>query len=213
MSASQDKLPRFLMVSSLAAREPELSWYAESKHCGEEALINHAGNMQWSIFRPTAVYGPGDKELTPLLKFTKFGFLPISGVPGSRFGLIYVDDLVDAIIKWIEATVPTNQIYELDDGTDGGYDPQRIREIARKVWGHPVYIIAVPIMLLRLFAAINLGISRVLGYLPMLTPGKVRELSHHDWVCDLDLIRKDLGWYPQVPLAEGLSKLISVDTH
>jgi nucleoside-diphosphate-sugar epimerase len=212
-AASQSKSPRILMISSLAAREPELSWYSKSKRRGEEVLINNAANMKWSIFRPSAVYGPGDKELAPLLKMTRSGVLPISGNPDSRFGLIYVDDLVNAIITWIETEVPGNEIYELDDGTDGGYDSQLVREIARKVWGHPVYIISVPVLLLRLFAIINLGLSRVLRYLPMLTPGKVRELLHNNWVCDLDLISRDLGWHPRISLAEGLPKLISVDTH
>ena len=57
---------RFLFISSLAARHPELSWYANSKHVAEQQLTAMADAITLGVFRPTAVYGPGDKELKPL---------------------------------------------------------------------------------------------------------------------------------------------------
>jgi nucleoside-diphosphate-sugar epimerase len=38
----------------------------------------------------------------------------------------------------------------------------------------------------------------------MLTPGKLRELMHPDWVCDNTPFSKATGWKPQIPLEEGL---------
>ncbi|PRW55595.1 putative rmlD substrate binding domain protein [Escherichia coli] len=57
---------RFLFISSLAARHPELSWYAKSKYVAEQRLAAMADEITLGVFRPTAVYGPGDKELKPL---------------------------------------------------------------------------------------------------------------------------------------------------
>jgi len=64
----------------------------------------------------------------------------------------------------------------------------------------------VPVSLLRLLAGLNVLLSRLGGYAPMLTPGKVRELRHHDWVCDNVAINRALGWTPRVELAEGLRR-------
>jgi nucleoside-diphosphate-sugar epimerase len=44
----------------------------------------------------------------------------------------------------------------------------------------------------------------MLGRAPMLTPEKLRELRHPDWVCDNTAISADLGWRPATQLAEGL---------
>jgi nucleoside-diphosphate-sugar epimerase len=57
---------RFVLISSLSAREPTLSAYAGSKRAGEIELERAAGAaLDWSILRPPAVYGPGDRELLP----------------------------------------------------------------------------------------------------------------------------------------------------
>ncbi len=58
-------MPRFLLISSLAAREPQLSFYAASKRGGEEVLRSTAQGMPWCVLRPPAVYGPGDREMRP----------------------------------------------------------------------------------------------------------------------------------------------------
>jgi hypothetical protein len=38
----------------------------------------------------------------------------------------------------------------------------------------------------------------------MLTPGKVRELSHPDWICDNAALSREAGWSPRTLLPEGL---------
>jgi acyl carrier protein len=52
---------RFVHVSSLAAREPQLSLYGASK-ARSEALVEAPRRLDWAIVRPPAVYGPGDRR-------------------------------------------------------------------------------------------------------------------------------------------------------
>lgn len=205
----QGKLPRFLHISSLAAREPELSWYAKSKLLAEHLVINHSTNLSWTIFRPTAVYGPGDKELKPLFKATSKGLLPIVGKPNNRFGLIHVDDLVAAIQFWLNAETPCNDIFELDDGTPNGYSFESLANLAQEVWKKPVHCIIIPHALIKNVAALNLWLARIFHYSPMLTPGKVKELQHHNWVCDnTALIHALPGWRPSIDLHESLPFIV-----
>ena len=201
-------MPRFLLVSSLAAREPQLSWYADSKARAERYLIDNAQSMKWTIFRPTAVYGPGDREMAPLFAATRIGLLPLTGVRSARFGLLYVEDFVEAVICWLKSKDPAQGIYELDDGTPGGYDHDTVKQIASRVWGRPVFSVPVSGALIATVAAVNLRLAQTLGYSPMLTPGKVRELQHTNWVCDTRPLTEAFGWQPQTRLPEGLPRAL-----
>lgn len=201
--------PRFLLISSLAARQPGLSWYAQSKYLSERALIENARSLQWAIFRPTAVYGPGDKEMKPLFQAMRRGLFPVIGKVSNRFGLIHVHDLVAAIEAWLAAEQNIQGVFELDDGTPGGYSYQGLIELAQQIWKRPVHCIAIPDPLIRSIASANLWFARLFHYSPMLTPGKVNELQHPDWVCDnTPLIHKLPGWHPSIRLQDVLSEVI-----
>jgi len=203
--AQQTTPPRFLLISSLAARHPELSWYATSKRMAELLVLNRSPEMPGTIFRPTAVYGPGDKEMKPLFKATRRGVLPMVGRRTMRFGLLHVSDLVAAVLCWLSTPLPVHGLYELDDGMPGGYDSESVAAIAQEVWGRPVHCIFLPGSLVSLVATINLWSARLLHYSPMLTPGKVRELQHPDWVCDITPLTRALpDWQPCVHLRDAL---------
>jgi nucleoside-diphosphate-sugar epimerase len=204
-ATDQAAKPRFLLISSLAARQPELSWYAKSKQMAEQTLAEDAGNMQWTAFRPTAVYGPGDKEIKPIFNATRYGFLPVVGKPTNYFSLLHVKDFVSAIQCWLELNTSTNGIFELDDGKPGGYSYQSLATIAQEVWQRPVRCFSIPLTLVRLVANTNLWLSRLLHYAPMLTPGKVRELQHPNWLCDNKPLMHALPcWHPSVNLRDAL---------
>src|SRR5690606_32228931 len=81
--------PRFLLISSLAAREPQLSPYAVSKRQAEEILRRQAGGLAWQALRPPVVYGPGDRATLPLFRqFDRGLVLHPSG--NGRFSMLYV---------------------------------------------------------------------------------------------------------------------------
>lgn len=200
--------PRFLLISSLAARQPELSWYARSKYMAEQTLAEYSGNMQWTVFRPTAVYGPGDKEIKPIFNATRHGFLPVVGKSTNRFSLLHVNDFVAAIQCWLEINTTSNDIFELDDGQPGGYSYQSLAAITQEVWQRPVRCFSIPTTLIRLVANTNLWLSRLLHYAPMLTPGKARELQHPNWLCDIRPLKHALPcWQPLVNLRDALPEI------
>lgn len=205
VSAQQDPPPRFLLISSLAARQPELSWYATSKRMAEQIVADHSDVMSCAVFRPTAVYGPGDKEISPLFRVAQRGVLPMVGRSATRFGLLHVSDLVSAVLCWLSTRVPVHGVYELDDGMPGGYDGCSVAAIAQDVWKRPVRCLFLPASLVSMTANVNLCLARLLHYSPMLTPGKIRELQHPDWVCDITpLIQALPEWQPCVRLRDAL---------
>jgi nucleoside-diphosphate-sugar epimerase len=207
--AQLDPPPKFLFISSLAAREPRLSWYASSKRLAEEKIVQYSGIMPWTIFRPTAVYGPGDRELKPLFRIIRRGILPVIGKPSKKISLLYIDDLVSAILHWVSAPKPVRGTYEIADGTSGGYDFYMVARIAKETWQIPVRIIPLPVVLCYLLAGMNILLANIFRYSPIFTPGKIRELSHPDWNCDIAAIEQVLpGWHPLIRLQEGLNRSV-----
>jgi nucleoside-diphosphate-sugar epimerase len=201
---------RFILISSLAAREPQLSPYAASKRAGEEALSNILPDtaMDCVVLRPPAIYGAGDVELLPLFRLMARGITPMPAQSGARASLLHVDDLAAAVLALLRGDA--RGTYALHDGHEGGYEWDEIAGIVEEVAGRGRgWRIPLPEALLRAVAFANLTAARILDYQPMLTPGKVNELRHADWVCDNQALTQATGWRPKLPLREGLAPLLS----
>lgn len=197
-------VPRFLQISSLAAREPTLSPYAASKRAGEEEALALANELAVTVIRPPAVYGPGDREMLPLFRLMARGYAPVFGRADARFSLLFVTDLADAVVSWARVAAAPTGIFEPDDGTAGGYDWPRVCETVAGLTGRPVRSLRLPAALLALPAGFNALAGRLSSFSPMLTPGKIRELRHPDWVCEPGGITEALDWRPAFDLRAGL---------
>ena len=206
----QHPLPRFLLLSSLAARQPDISPYASSKRQGEMALAAHAGLMPWTALRPPAVYGPGEKEMLPLLRWMERGIAFVLGSGDTRFSMLYVDDLVEAICKWLLEDGWPKKVFELHDGRPGGYAWKDVIDTVGGLNARRVQCLHIPVAGLKAAARLNLIVARVFGYAPMFTPGKLRELRYPDWVCDNAAITQETSWTPRVSLEEGLRRTLKL---
>lgn len=200
---------RLVLISSLAARAPHLSPYAASKRAGERQLAEAArgSDLSCAVLRPPAVYGPGDRELLPLFTLMSRGLAPMPGVAGARASLLHVNDLAQAVVKLLDS--PAQGTYELHDGHEAGYSWEEIATIVESVAARGRgWRLTLPEGILRSVASANLLAARLFGYMPMMTPGKVNELRHPDWVCDNTEISRATGWQPVISLHDGLSSLL-----
>ena len=204
--SQQTRVPRFLLMSSLAAREPSLSSYAMSKFQGEVQLALLAKELEWTVLRPPAVYGPGDRELRPLFAWMGRGIALKLAHDQARFSLLYVDDLADAVVMCLEHSTSTPRVAELHDGYSDGYRWNDVIDTVERVRRRRVARFSISESILNGVAFCNIAVSRLTGRTPMFTPGKVRELRHHDWVCDNATIYDAIGWMPKVSLDEGLRR-------
>ena len=178
------KKPRFILISSMAAREPNLSYYSFSKWKGEQVL--HSSFFNWVIMRPTAVYGPGDKALTPLLKMISMGICLNIFRSFQNLSILHVDDLALDIVEVVQNFEKYQfKTLEIHDGKDNGYKWSEIIKVLRGK--KRLVIVPIPTKLLKSIAIINCCLSAIVGYKPMLTLGKVKELHHPDWRCDNSL--------------------------
>lgn len=201
--------PALLHVSSLAASQPELSDYAASKRAGERVLTEFP-DLLWTVFRPPAIYGPGDVELRGLLNSIRRGIVPVpGGNRNQRLSLLHVDDLARAVLAWLKAPDRfRHHVYSLDDGHPNGYSWPEITAAVctRPLFGRAVYV-PVPAGLLRFAGRVNGQLSRLLRRKPMLTVGKARELTWEIWLCDNSPFSRASGWAPAKCLKDGVASL------
>ena len=191
---------RFLLLSSLAAREPQLSPYAESKRAAEDALADRAG--PWLALRAPAVYGPGDRETLAYFRSAIRGVAPRPWVENARVSLIHVEDLVEALSGALDQTLP-NSVCEIDDGRDGGYGHDDMARAAATALGRTVWSLPIPRSAMQVVGWANEGRQRLGGPLQILTGAKVRELFHPDWTVHDHRLAETIGFRARYDLRAG----------
>lgn len=191
---------RLVHVSSLAAREADLSDYGWSKAEAERHV--QASALDWTMVRPPAIYGPGDAELLELFQMASRGFVLLP--PGGRLSAIHVEDLADLLVLLGARTDKETQgrTYEVDDGTPGGWSHVDFaRAIGRAVGRPSVRTISMPSALVRLGARVD----RLLrGDKARLTPDRAAYFCHQDWVAKTPLHPPADIWRPTIATDEGL---------
>ena len=201
--------PRFILMSSLAAREADLSAYGASKRGGERALASHGGGLRWTVVRPPAVYGPGDRATLDFFRLYARGLALMPGGPAGRLSLIHGEDLAAAVAALLASDVGEGESFEVRDGCAGGYSWADVAAAAGRCFDRPMISLSPPRAAMVALAAINQAGQRLVGAAPRLTPDKVRELYHRDWVACENPIAERTAWTPRMTIDEGFAQTIA----
>jgi nucleoside-diphosphate-sugar epimerase len=201
-AAESAGVKRFINVSSMAARNPELSAYAASKRAAEDFLDAQKTKMEILTLRPSAIYGPGDKATLPLLSALQKTVAAIPGQSKSRFSLVHVEDFASVVAEAAMAT--QTGVIEVDD-MSGGHDWHELATLNRKINGNPRHVVFLPRSLVTGVAIASEIGAKFTGQTGMVNRGKVNELYHGDWVA------RGSGWPRDNPirLAEGLTETVT----
>ncbi|HEU0197879.1 MAG TPA: SDR family NAD(P)-dependent oxidoreductase [Nevskiaceae bacterium] len=173
---------RLVHISSLAARQPQLSDYAASKRAGEQVVMQGLG-PRVLVLRPPAVYGPGDRETLVFFKLAARRWAPLlSADTHARAALIHVADLCSLIRCLVEhEPAPRAQAWEVADDCPQGYSWRQIMQAAARAVGNAdLHLFALPHAALRSMATCG-DVARLLGNANLLTTQKLRELCFPDW--------------------------------
>ncbi len=207
VDAVRDAAPQahWIQISSLAARRPDVSWYAASKRAGEEVVSTGIGD--YSILRPPAVYGPDDPALAAFWRLLGRGWLIRLGPATARFSLLHCADLAEAVVR-LHQHGATGRIATLSGPQpETGWCWADVAATAAEVRGGPVRTLPIP---KRLLTSMGTGAGlwgRIMRRDLVLGPGKARELLYPDWVCDNLEIESALGWRPATRLRQALDNL------
>ena len=206
--AAKNAGAKFIHISSLSARKPDVSPYAASKAESETAVASVFGDNGWRALRLPAIYGPHDQATLPYFKLVKSGFaLEPATTPPARASLLFVDDAAAAIAA--SANTPGGTVYDVgDDAEPDGREWRAIGQILGEVMGSQTRFIRVPRGLVATFHAISRASDKALGRIPSVREGQINEFFHPDWVARDNLLSTACDWRPATSLKEGFEKTV-----
>jgi nucleoside-diphosphate-sugar epimerase len=219
-AAAAGGVGRFVLISSQAASGPAnarispvtegmipgpIDAYGRSKLEAERVVAARelVGTLPFTILRPAAVYGPGDRDFREMFRLARRG---VALHPGNRdrwISIIHVTDLVDGIIRAGTGSTARNRAYFLanDEPVQWG----QLFRMAAAVAGRALALdVNIPQRLVDVAAHVGNLHGRISGRATLLTTEKVRLSKPSFWICSSALARRELGFAPAIGLEEGL---------
>ena len=180
-------------------------YYQQTKYEGEEVVRDVCpGRIEYTILRPTAIYGPGDPaRFLMIYKRAKKGRFPIFGRSTTYYHPVYIDNLVDAFLLAMEPGAGAGEAYIIADE-----EYFSIEELVKRVGGAIGVEVATPrfpIWPLIVAGHVCEKVCKPFGIVPPIFPRRV------DWFRQVrafrtDKARKDLGYVPRIGIDEGLKR-------
>lgn len=211
------KIEKFIFISSLAAVGPldqlntsitesmearPVTGYGKSKLLAEEYLKT-INDLPYLIIRPTAVYGPRERDIFIVAKSIKKGLEPYIGKFEQQLSFVYVKDLTELIIKALTSEINA-EAYNISDGNR--YDRYALGDKIKSALNKKAIKIHFPISVIGTLASLLDKIYANKEATPALNKEKMNELTAVNWTCSIEKARKDLGYVPTYNLERGIKE-------
>jgi len=197
-----DNMPEDLVKETDTPRP--IDTYGESKLAAERVIKKYK-NLPYLIFRPTAVYGPRERDIYTFFTILNKGLEPYIGMAEQSLTFIYVKDLVALIAKATLSEHRQKCYFVADGSVYSNYD---LGKYGKKYLNKKAIKIKVPTGLVRGIAYLNESIGKIIGKMPALNLEKVNILESLNWKCDIRALKTDFDFIPKYNLATGLQETI-----
>jgi NADH dehydrogenase len=196
----KNKIKHLIFTSSISAVRKKVGPYGRSKQMAENLIIN--SGIDYTIFRPTMVYGNGSIGFKKIIKnINKFPlFIPIIGKGNNFRQPIYVKDMAKLLVCSISKYDARNKIYNTA-GREKIEFRQLVKLVAQKMHKDKIFI-SIPVFICKIFARIfELTMKE-----PFFTRENIRSLGE-DTMPDIKDMMADLN-VRLTPLETGLNETI-----
>ena len=212
-------IQKFIFVSSLAAIGPlkvlngqiedytkanPVTNYGRSKMLAE-AYLNDIPDLPLVVIRPTAVYGPREKDLLILFKSISKGIEPYIGSFKQQFSFVYVKDLAQVIIKALLVDTK-HRVYNVSDGHV--YNRYALANATKELLNKRTLKFHLPVVTVGVLASLMDRLYKNKKETPALNKEKMAELTAINWACNINTMQDDFGFTPQFNLKEGLAETL-----
>jgi UDP-glucose 4-epimerase len=210
----QAQIKQFVFVSSLAASGPTefgktilledenpITDYGRSKLEAEKILKK--SNLPYVIFRPTAVFGPREKDIFTLFEIVYNGVLPLIGSHQQALTFIYVHDLVTLLLSALNVS-EINKTYFVTDGNV--YDKSALGDCISKQRTRKPIRFTIPLGIVKTLAFFSQSFYGIQGKLAPLNSEKYKELKAASWNCDTKKTFEDFNFKPLYDLEKGVKE-------
>ena len=154
------------------------------------------------VFRPCAIYGPGDRRLLKLFRMAARGTVPMLGHSRGLYHLIHVEDLARIVIRGAVHPAALNEVFIA--GSQTAVTLTEIVRVVEQTLGRPVRIVRLPAWPFFALAAVCETVCRPLGLEPPLYRRRVAFYTK-DRSFDTRKLHDVLGYSPLFTDEEGLS--------
>jgi|SRR5450432_1000423 nucleoside-diphosphate-sugar epimerase len=217
-SQADTGIEKFIFISSLAALGPSVNgepvtednvpqpvtWYGKSKLLAEKYLCEIT-KLPFIGFRPTAVYGPREKDLLLLIKTVSKGFEIYIGNTEQKLSFVYVKDLAALAINSLTSKI-IGEFYNISDGEV--YNRYAFAEAVKKITGKKTMKLQLPLAFLKAIAASTDVLYSRSKNVPVLNKDKINEITAANWSCSIAKSQKELGFKPSYNLEKGIAESI-----
>lgn len=213
-------LKKFVLVSSLAAVGPldsrlrlitedtkpaPVTAYGRSKLLAEQQLKT-LPSLPWVILRPTAVYGPRERDIFIMLRTIDRGMEPYIGrVADQQVSFVYVKDLASVAINSLFTGV-SQMTFNISDG--GKYDQYELARFAKQILNKKTVRFHLPYNMVKGMAFALEKWSGWRGKTPVLNREKLHELTAINWQCSIEKAKEQLHYQPKYSLEHGLKETL-----
>lgn len=212
-------LERFVFLSSLAALGPlpydraqpiteeteplPITSYGKSKLLAEKYLAE-LNELPLTTIRPTAVYGPREKDLLILFRTLNKGFDAYIGTAPQRLSFVYAKDLAEVTVAALFKSQNGHRSYNISDGF--AYDRYALADSFIEASGKHPRRFHLPLGVLTL-AANLMELGTVFSATsPVVNREKVKELTAPNWFCSIEAAQRDLNYQPGYNLKAGIAE-------
>jgi nucleoside-diphosphate-sugar epimerase len=214
------RLERFVYVSSLTAVGPRIgahevtettayhpvSHYGRSKMLAEMEVLAASSKLPVTIVRPSAVYGPRDRDFFRYFKMIRTGIEPLLGSGHHQLNLVYVEDLVRGILRAGEHPAGEGEVFFI--GGENFSTADICKRIAIAMQRHP-FVVNLPEEIIYIIGALGEATGRLLRRQVFFNVQKVREAIQDAWTCSIDKARTLIGFEPGVSIDCGMAATYS----
>jgi NADH dehydrogenase len=193
-------IKRYAHMSALGTRPGARARYHRTKWEAEEAV--RASNLDWTIFRPSIIFGRGDAFVSTLARAVqRLPVMPVLGDGRYRLQPVPVEQVAEGFARALRAPRSVGQTYEVAGPTPYAF-VDLLDEIGRAVGRPRVRKMHVPLAPVR-------GLTRALDWLPFypLSSDQLVMLEEES-VTDPSRFFAELGLEPQ-PLPVGLRRMLA----
>lgn len=160
-----------------------------------------------TIFRPTGVYGPREKDYYIMAKSINNHYDFAVGYKPQEITFVYVADLVEAIMSAIGNEKANGKTYAVSDGCV--YNSRAFSDLIQNELGKKwVLHLTAPLFVLKALCKVSDFWSKLTGKVSALNNDKYNILSQRNWQCDITPLKDDLGFEPQWKLERGVKETI-----
>jgi nucleoside-diphosphate-sugar epimerase len=209
------QLRKFVFVSSLAAVGPlndrdalitesttpaPVTAYGRSKLRAEQQLQTLPA-LPLVVIRPTAVYGPRERDIFIMLRSIHRGMEPYIGRVNQQLSFVYVKDLAAVTVNALFSNL-SHKTFNISDGE--GYGQYELADVSKQILNKRTFRFHLPYAMVKTLAFTMEKWSGWRGKTPVLNREKLHELTAVNWRCSIEKAAAQLDFHPQYSLKQGL---------